>query len=96
VLVFRSGVLCGGDQGCLGCSWGLSYYTTGDWRKLLRTSEVFSKNGVRVSLERELVQLVADPLSPTALQCPSGAAGRHTNGFSAIECTNIRRYNRMV
>jgi hypothetical protein len=30
----------------LGCSWGLSYYTTGDWRKLLRRSEVFSKNGI--------------------------------------------------
>lgn len=37
---------------------GLSYYTTGDWRKLLRMSEVFSENAE--GLEREGVQ-VTDP-----------------------------------
>lgn len=63
-----------------------------------RTSEVFSKN--EVSLESEVVSnnqlLVTGPLSPTALQCPSGAAGRQTSDLSTIDCTNKRRYNRMV
>ena len=73
----------------MGCSLCLSYYTTGDWRKLLRMSEVFSKTAV--GLEREVVQ-VTDPCHHSIAE----PLLELRDGTQAGPRTNKRRYIRVV